>query len=239
MLFYEYVSLKFLHQCLDDVNLTWDKRLKICIDVAHGLDYLHNEMEDQKMIIHGDLLSETIELDETWGAKIVGFEESRMFLSNQDDHFIGELFNTDDPLKRKISHNYYLDPEYKSTGILKKESDIFSFGVVMLEILCGALLSDVIDSDDSEELEDYRIWGLARIWDGDRTIQQKLSPILTKNKYGHNLLLRKRPTRKQRKGLNTFTNLMYKCLNKSRSERPHMKVIIEELQKASSFFSGL
>ncbi|KAJ0873073.1 putative protein kinase RLK-Pelle-RLCK-V family [Helianthus annuus] len=73
MLVTENVSNGYLNGYLGNVNdmriLTWEKRLKICIDVAHALMYLHFQMEDQKIIIHRDICSYNIVVDENWGGK--------------------------------------------------------------------------------------------------------------------------------------------------------------------------
>ncbi|MFS7990737.1 putative protein kinase RLK-Pelle-CR4L family [Helianthus anomalus] len=127
------VSNGYLDGYLGNANdiciLTWEKRLKICIDVAHALKYLHFEMEDQKVIIHHDICSYSIWLDETWGAKIFDFWWSVFLPPNQED----EAFYS----KSHIGRKYNKDPQYEKTGKLKRESDVYSFGIVLLEILCG------------------------------------------------------------------------------------------------------
>ncbi|KAJ0736251.1 putative protein kinase RLK-Pelle-CR4L family [Helianthus annuus] len=128
----ENISNGYLIDYLGNVShmriLTWEKRLKICIDVAHALNYLHYEMEDQKIIINRDVTSYSIGLDENWGAKIVDFWFSVFLLPNQEDEAL---------YLRWIGRNQYIDPEYKKTNKLKRESDVYSFGVVVFEIVCG------------------------------------------------------------------------------------------------------
>ncbi|XP_071712450.1 probable serine/threonine-protein kinase PBL28 [Rutidosis leptorrhynchoides] len=133
---YKHISHKYLYGCLNDGNLTWEKRLKICINVAHGLNYLHNGMEDQKTVIHCNINSKNIELDDLSGAKIIGFHNSVFLPPNQD----GKSFH----LNNIVGDKYYMDPEFAKTRRLKRESDIFSFGIVLLEILCGKCAADLI-----------------------------------------------------------------------------------------------
>ncbi|XP_076894036.1 calmodulin-binding receptor-like cytoplasmic kinase 2 [Bidens hawaiensis] len=100
--------------------LTWEKRLKMCIDVAHALNYLHSEMEDQKMIINRDINCYNIGLCENWEAKIFNFWFALFLPPNQVEE---ALYPNN--LVGKLS---YTDPEYMITGELKRESDVYSFG---------------------------------------------------------------------------------------------------------------
>ncbi|KAM0065254.1 putative protein kinase RLK-Pelle-CR4L family [Helianthus debilis subsp. tardiflorus] len=85
----ENISNGYLINYLGNVNhmriVTWEKRLKICIDVAHALNYLHYEMEDQTIIINRDITSHSNGLDENWRAKIVDFWFSVFLPPNQED----------------------------------------------------------------------------------------------------------------------------------------------------------
>ncbi|XP_071735787.1 probable receptor-like protein kinase At2g39360 [Rutidosis leptorrhynchoides] len=139
-----------------------------CIDVAHGINYLHNEMEDKKMVIHGDICSRNIEMDDNWVAKIVGFESSVIMDLNQDVDYVqvNEIIDCD---------KYYLDSEYAKTAKLKRESDVFSFRVVMLEILCGEWGPDITRK---EGCKDNELINLARQWFNEGTIKKKVSPII-------------------------------------------------------------
>ncbi|XP_071718019.1 uncharacterized protein [Rutidosis leptorrhynchoides] len=216
MFFYEYVSDKRLIDALNDVNLTWGKRLKICIDVANGLDYLHNGMENQKMVIHGDLNSVKIELDVNLGAKIVGFEKSEIVYSNQDDNSL------------QLNEDMWYQDCVK-TGKLGRESDVFSFGVVMYEILCGAY--GYVGLPGYERITE-NIAHLARGRFDEGTIKKMLVTIIKEENYGNNLFLKKGPNEDS---LKTFMNITYKCMAESHDQRPEIKVVIKELQKALSF----
>ncbi|KAF5784324.1 putative protein kinase RLK-Pelle-L-LEC family [Helianthus annuus] len=84
----ENVSNGYLDHYLRNDNdmriLTWEKRLKICIEVANALEHLHFEMEDKKMIIHRDICRSNIGLDENWRAKINGFGACVFLPLNQE-----------------------------------------------------------------------------------------------------------------------------------------------------------
>ncbi|KAJ0512004.1 putative protein kinase RLK-Pelle-CR4L family [Helianthus annuus] len=136
----ENISNGYLIDSLENVNhmhiLTWEKRLKICIEVAHALNYLHYEMENQKMIINRAITSYSIGLDEHWGAKIVDFWFSVFLPPNQEDEALY--------LNNHIGRPSHRDPQYKKTNRLKRETDVYSFGVVLFEILCGRRANDPI-----------------------------------------------------------------------------------------------
>ncbi|XP_071718350.1 receptor-like protein kinase ANXUR2 [Rutidosis leptorrhynchoides] len=115
-------------------NLTWAQRIQISIDIAQGLKYLHTNTECRETIIHRDIKSANILLDENWVAKNADFGLSRLHHACQQGSTL-------------ITYNIagtdlYLDPEYLSTGKLKTKSDIYSFGVVLFEIMCGKLAYD-------------------------------------------------------------------------------------------------
>ncbi|XP_071712446.1 uncharacterized protein [Rutidosis leptorrhynchoides] len=220
-LFYKHVSLRFLDECLNDGTLTWEKRLKICIGVAQGLNYLHNEMEDQKTVIHRDINSENIELDDVLGAKIVGFYNSVFLPPNQDDDALH--------LNDIVGKRYYVDPEDAETGRLKRESDTFSFGIVLIEVLCGKRAEYLIENEGCDY---YELAHLARGWFDKGIIKEKLAPTLNKEKYGNSCFLSKGPNKDS---LDAFLRITYECLAPTQNQRPRMEVVVNELQTALSF----
>lgn len=128
-LIFEYLPGGNLQQRLSDKNpdvLEWSERLQIAFDVANGLEYLHNGCKPA--IIHRDLKPPNILLDENTRAKISDFGLSRAFANDSDTHILTNCFAG--------SHGY-IDPEFQNTGILNKKSDVYSLGVVLLELVTG------------------------------------------------------------------------------------------------------
>ncbi|KAL6335713.1 hypothetical protein AAG906_039476 [Vitis piasezkii] len=159
-LVYEYMSNgnlqnKLLGREAADV-LNWKRRLQIAVDAAHGLEYLHNGCKPP--IVHRDMKSSNILLNETLEAKIADFGMSRDLES-------GAFLSTD-----PVGTPGYLDPEYQTAG-LNKKSDVYSFGIVLLELITGrpaiipggiyivVWVSPMIERGDIESIVDPRLQG--------------------------------------------------------------------------------
>ncbi|MFS7990644.1 putative protein kinase RLK-Pelle-CrRLK1L-1 family [Helianthus anomalus] len=219
----ENVSNGYLEDYLGNDNdmrfLTWEKRLKICIEVANALEHLHSEMEDQKMIIHRDICSYNIGLDENWRAKIDGFGTCVFLPPNQED----EAVYID-----SRGRSAYIDPEYEKTRKLKRESDVYSFGIVLLEILCGRTAVDPIYLKES----DKGLGPMARQSFCTGTLEDMIDPILKEETSEYKVALKRGPNKES---LHTFMKIAYQCVAKTQDQRPTMKVVVKELEKALSF----
>ncbi|GKB60028.1 kinase RLK-Pelle-CrRLK1L-1 family protein [Tanacetum coccineum] len=111
--------------------LSWAQRLKIAVGAGCGLHYLHTHAGNG--IIHRDVKSSNILLDENWEAMISDFGLSKPGPTNQSKSYV------DASVKGTFG---YLDPEYFYTGKLKMETDVYAFGVVLFELLSGRLAVD-------------------------------------------------------------------------------------------------
>ncbi|KAK6119067.1 hypothetical protein DH2020_047185 [Rehmannia glutinosa] len=126
MLVYEYISKGTLRDCLSGKSgfwLDWNKRLKIALDAARGLSYLH-ELADPP-IIHRDVKSTNILLDEKLNAKVADFGLSKLLGDTGKGYITTQVKGT----------LGYMDPEYYMTQQLTEKSDVYSFGVVLLELM--------------------------------------------------------------------------------------------------------
>nr|GEW45567.1 PTI1-like tyrosine-protein kinase 3 [Tanacetum cinerariifolium] len=135
VLAYEFATMGSLHDILHGRKgvqgaqpgpvLDWMQRVRIAVDAARGLEYLHEKA--QPSIIHRDIRSSNVLLFEDLKAKIADFN-----LSNQSPDMAARLHST-----RVLGTFGYHAPEYAMTGQLTQKSDVYSFGVVLLELLTG------------------------------------------------------------------------------------------------------
>ncbi|XP_078174437.1 putative LRR receptor-like protein kinase At1g51890 [Carex rostrata] len=126
-LVYEYMQGGNLHDKLkDNVRpLDWKLRLRIAYESALGLEYLHKACNPP--LIHRDVKTSNILLNANLEAKIADFGLSRAFNNDGSSHVSTRIVGTPG----------YLDPEYYLSNQLSVKSDVFSFGVVLLEIITG------------------------------------------------------------------------------------------------------
>ncbi|KAF7834650.1 putative LRR receptor-like serine/threonine-protein kinase [Senna tora] len=146
LLVYEYLENKSLDQALFGKSLTlkWYTRYDICMGVARGLAYLHEE--SQPRIVHRDIKASNILLDHELVPKISDFGLAKLYEDNKT-HISTRVAGT-------IG---YLAPEYAMRGHLTEKADVFSFGVVALEIVSGRPNSD-------PSLEGEKIYLLEWAW---------------------------------------------------------------------------
>ncbi|KAJ0669774.1 putative protein kinase RLK-Pelle-SD-2b family [Helianthus annuus] len=118
--------------------LEWECRKKIIIDIAKGLAYLHEECRQK--IVHLDIKPQNILLDSDFSAKVSDFGLSKLIDKNQSE-VMTNIKGTPG----------YLAPEWRSS-IITEKVDVYSFGIVLLEILCGRKVLDRSQSEESGHL---------------------------------------------------------------------------------------
>ncbi|GMH03717.1 hypothetical protein Nepgr_005556 [Nepenthes gracilis] len=131
-LIYEFAQKGSLRSHLHDpqnkghTSLSWIMRVQIALDAARGLEYIHEHTKTH--YVHRDIKTSNILLDGAFRAKISDFGLSKL---------VGKAGDADVSVTTVVGTYGYLAPEYLSEGLATTKSDVYAFGVVMLEILSG------------------------------------------------------------------------------------------------------
>ncbi|KAF0926359.1 hypothetical protein E2562_023077 [Oryza meyeriana var. granulata] len=202
MLVYEFIPNGTLSEALygiKGVQLDWSRRLKIALDSARGIAYLHDHANPP--IIHRDVKSTNILLDERMTAKVADFGLSLLVSDSEEGQFCTNVKGT----------LGYLDPEYYMTQQLTAKSDVYSFGVVLLELIVAKppihkqkyIVREVKTALD---MGDQMYCGLKDVMD----------PVLQKTG--------------DLRGFARFLKLALQCVEELGADRPSMNTIVREIE---------
>nr|GMD56053.1 probable serine/threonine-protein kinase NAK isoform X2 [Ipomoea batatas] len=203
LLVYEYMQKGSLEshlfkKCAE--TLSWETRLKIAIGAARGLAFLHST---EKQVIYRDFKASNILLDGDFNAKLSDFGLAKLGPVNGDSHVTTRIMGT----------YGYAAPEYMATGHLYVKSDVYGFGVVLLEILTGLRVLDLSRPTREQNLVE---WTKPMLVD-KRKIKTIVDPRL-EGQY---------PSR----AATRIAELILKCFQGEPAKRPSMDEILNSLQE--------
>ncbi|KAM3682995.1 hypothetical protein ACJW31_12G113000 [Castanea mollissima] len=201
LLVYEFITNGTLSEHIHDKGrsllLSWEKRLKIAAETAGALAYLHSATSVP--IMHRDVKTANILLDDNFTAKVSDFGASRLIPLDETE------------LNTLVQGTFgYMDPEYFHTSQLTEKSDVYSFGVVLAELLTGRMALSFNMPESDRNLAKYFVSAIK-----DDCLLQILEDNIVNE--GNIKLLKE------------VANIAKRCLNLRGEDRPSMKEVAMEL----------
>ncbi|XP_024008722.1 probable serine/threonine-protein kinase PBL28 isoform X2 [Eutrema salsugineum] len=205
-LVYEYMQNGNLQDHLNGIKeakISWPVRLRIALGAAKGLAYLHSSSGVGIPIVHRDFKSTNVLLDSNYNAKISDFGLAKLMPEGKDTCVTARVLGTFG----------YFDPEYTSTGKLTLQSDIYAFGVVLLELLTGRRAVDLTQGPNEQNL----VLQVRNILNDRKKLRKVIDPELSRNSYSMEAIA-------------MFADLASRCIRIESTERPSVTNCVKELQ---------
>lgn len=205
-LVYEYMHNGNLQDHLNGIGearMDWPARLKVALGAARGLAYLHSSSAVGIPIVHRDFKSTNVLLNSNFEAKISDFGLAKLMPEGQETCVTARVLGTFG----------YFDPEYTSTGKLTLQSDVYAFGVVLLELLTGRRAVDLNQGPNDQNL----VFQVRHILNDKKKLRKVIDPEMSRSSY-------------TLESIHMFANLASRCVRIESSERPSMIECVKELQ---------
>ncbi|PIM98318.1 Serine/threonine protein kinase [Handroanthus impetiginosus] len=183
--------------------LPWDVRLKIAIGAARGLSFLHSS---DRQVIYRDFKASNILLDGSYNAKISDFGLAKLGPSGGNSHVTTRIMGT----------YGYAAPEYIATGHLYVKSDVYGFGVVLLEMLTGLRALDTKRTNGKHNLVEW------------------VKPLLSQKRKLKSIMDARIEGQYSSKAALQAAQLSLRCLEGEPRKRPSMKEVVEVLEQIAA-----
>uniref|UniRef100_A0A1D1ZJI7 non-specific serine/threonine protein kinase n=2 Tax=Anthurium amnicola TaxID=1678845 RepID=A0A1D1ZJI7_9ARAE len=212
LLVFEYMSNGDLRNCLNASKgkdpLDWGTRVKIALGVARGLEYLHEAAAPR--ILHRDIKSTNILLDDKYIAKITDLGMAKCLMTD-------DLISCTTSPARMLGTFGYFAPEYAIVGKASLKSDVFSFGVVILELITGR---QPIHKSTNKGDESLVIWAANKLLSSKLVVSELPDPLL-EGKFSE-------------EEMQIMAHLVRECLHWDPDSRPSMSEVVQILSTITS-----
>eukprot|EP01018_Ginkgo_biloba_P031281 Gb_27332 [translate_table: standard] len=207
LLVYEYMPNGNLRDHLDGIlgkeSLNWITRVRIALGAARGLEYLHEAATPR--VLHRDFKSSNILLDSKWRAKVADFGMAKTIAYN-------DLNGPPNSPAQILGTFGYFAPEYIMMGRASLKSDVFSFGVVLLELISGRRPVNMTLPKGQQSLV---IWATPLLQDEKQVLKEIVDPVLKNNFPVEDML--------------KMAQLARACLQMDSESRPTMTAVVQVL----------
>ncbi|WOK96392.1 hypothetical protein Cni_G05099 [Canna indica] len=205
-LVYEYMPNGNLQDYLNGIReakMDWPLRLKVALGAARALAYLHSSSAVGIPVVHRDFKSTNVLLNENLEAKISDFGLAKLMPNGEDIYATSKLLGTFG----------YFDPEYASTGKLTLHSDVYAYGVVLLELLTGRRAVELNQGPADQNL----LLQVRNLLNDRKKLRKVVDPDMAKSSYTMG-------------SISMFASLASRCVRMESSGRPSMAECVKELQ---------
>ncbi|CAO1948070.1 unnamed protein product [Urochloa humidicola] len=208
MLVYEYVNNGNLEQWLHGVNqrgvLSWENRMKILLGTTKALAYLHEAIDPK--VVHRDIKSSNILIDDEFNSKV-------------SDFGLAKLLNSDKShINTRVMGTYgYVAPEYANSGMLNEKSDIYSFGVVLLECVTAR---DPVDY--SKPADEVNLIEWLKMMVTNKRAEEVVDPNLE--------------VKPPKRALKRAILVGFKCVDPDADKRPKMSHVVQMLEAVQNAY---
>lgn len=197
------VSDKLHGAVAGDSNLDWKTRLNIALNVAQGLEFMHAGCTPK--IIHRDVKTANILLDNNMNAKLADFGISRIAKDGEASHATTSMAK---------GTPGYIDPEYRRTNKVTEKSDVYSFGVVLFEMICGRKAANESLLEEEFNLVNWVTPYVKDVKAGPKIIDERLAG-------NYNL-----------ESIDRVAKLALRCVDDTPRLRPSMTDVVGEIKDA-------